>query len=109
MRTFLLELLYADGSRKIESVGARWHDAYLSAVKPKKNGKKPILVCVWSSSKGIIKKAILNRVAYAKFLKVPTLEETLAEVEEAGEEVEGDGDGDGVETPEAPENLDDSE
>lgn len=105
MRTFLLELLYADGSRKIESVGATWHDAYLRAVKPKKGGKKPVLVCVWSSSKGVIKKAILNREAYIKILKAPVVDagEVADESEDVADEIENE------EATSTPENLDDSE
>ena len=36
MKTFLLEIVFADGSCKYTNVGAQWHDEFLKALKNKR-------------------------------------------------------------------------
>lgn len=81
MRAFLLELTYADGSKEISDVGSAWHDAYLKALRVKKGKKSLVMVRVWSSSKGVIKKSIINRAKFAKLLKPAIVETSKVEEE----------------------------
>ena len=64
MKTFLLEIVFADGSCKYTNVGAQWHDEFLKALK----NKRAVLVRAWSSTRGVIKRAVVNRKKYAELM-----------------------------------------
>ena len=98
MKTFLVEIIFADGSRKISPVGADWHDEFLKALK----NKKAVMVRVWLSTRGVIKKKIVNRQKYVQLLKNvsttagETTEENSEELpEEASGETTEEASGDG--------------
>lgn len=95
MKTFLLEIVFADGSCKYTNVGAQWHAEFLKALK----NKRAVLVRAWSSTRGVIKRAVVNRKKYAELMNtwknqaMPAVEETGGQVEiDSSDDVEASGD-----------------